>query len=378
MPSEINFYNPRSIVLFVSLLQGVVFAVLLGYRGVTKRVVSDIWLGLLLVVMCSGLITHFIGFANVYDNNQWLTFFPFELVFLHAPLIYLYVIALTDSTRRFRSTHLFLFVPATLNWIYFFVLFLQSERFKSRFEDSLTHAVISNALGAALLVWNAVFLYLAIRHYLRYRDWLDDNYSDTEILTFSWLRNFLYIFSALIVVESVYDVLSVFINFTYVQVFYLKLLAAFVTYYLAIAGYMRSSAVSVAFDPKEGTGEPDESDEQDLQLKSELAALMESEKPYLDPQLTLVSLARKIGTNTSRLSRVINSGFGKNFNDFINEHRIEDLKQKIEAGQDATLLTIAMKSGFNSKATFNRAFKKSTGMTPRQYAEESSASMEVS
>ena len=64
--------------------------------------------------------------------------------------------------------------------------------------------------------------------------------------------------------------------------------------------------------------------------------------------------------------------FQMNFNDFINHYRIEDVKNKLKNGdhQHTTLLGIALESGFNSKATFNRAFKKSTDMTPKDYIEK--------
>ena len=97
---------------------------------------------------------------------------------------------------------------------------------------------------------------------------------------------------------------------------------------------------------------------------------MRKEKPYLDPELTLRDLARILGMNTTHLSQTINKGFGKNFNDFINEYRIEMVKKKLLSGErsNATLLELAFESGFNSKATFNRSFKKFTGKSPREFA----------
>lgn len=76
--------------------------------------------------------------------------------------------------------------------------------------------------------------------------------------------------------------------------------------------------------------------------------------------------------NTSILSKAINQGFGKNFNDFVNEYRISEVKDRLGKSDldRMTLLGIALDSGFNSKATFNRAFKKYTGMTPNQYVKE--------
>lgn len=96
---------------------------------------------------------------------------------------------------------------------------------------------------------------------------------------------------------------------------------------------------------------------------------MENKKPYLEPELTLSELSSQLSTNTSFLSKVINDGTGKNFNDFINAYRVKDVINKLNAGEQKsqTLLGIAYDAGFNSKATFNRAFKKNTGKTPKEY-----------
>ena len=58
-----------------------------------------------------------------------------------------------------------------------------------------------------------------------------------------------------------------------------------------------------------------------------------------------------------------------NFNDFINNYRVEDVKKAFDKGEHkkTTLLGIAFDCGFNSKATFNRAFKKNTGISPKEY-----------
>jgi len=76
-----------------------------------------------------------------------------------------------------------------------------------------------------------------------------------------------------------------------------------------------------------------------------------------------------MGVNATVLSYVINKGFAKNFNDLINEYRIEEVKSKLAAADDSTLLAVAFDAGFNSKATFNRAFKKFTGLSPKEFQE---------
>lgn len=379
MLPEINFYNPRSLILFVCILQGVIFACLLFVRSFRQKKMSDLWLGGLLLVMCSSLITHFIGFANVYDNNQWLTYFPFQIVFAHAPIIYLYVKTLTNEKRGFQNKDLLLFIPAIICWAYFFILFLQTMDFKDWYGDNIQGAYVTPFLDISLFLWNACFLYFSITHYKQYRNWLDENFSDTELIKFNWLRNFLYIFAFLFLLESVFDVVGLFRNISYIQAYYLKLIIALAIYYLAIAGYLRSKTIEIDFSPKKI--ETDETPKNLLETnelesaKTKLLELMQTEKPYLDSQLTLKELSTNLGVNTSVLSHTINKGFDKNFNDFINEYRIAEFKKALEkdSTNDETFLSIAFDCGFNSKATFNRAFKKFNGISPKEFQEQISA-----
>ena len=90
---------------------------------------------------------------------------------------------------------------------------------------------------------------------------------------------------------------------------------------------------------------------------------------YQDPKLTLKKLAARMQLTINDLSQTINVGLNKSFNDFINELRVEEVKRKMSDPTYAHLsqLGIALESGFNSKATFNRAFKKFVGMNPSGY-----------
>ncbi len=97
--------------------------------------------------------------------------------------------------------------------------------------------------------------------------------------------------------------------------------------------------------------------------------LMEREKPYLHPDLNLSELANQAGLTRGQLSEIINSGFQMNFNDFVNSYRVNAFKGMLKEGkhEQLSLLGIAYECGFNSKATFNRVFKKLTNFSPTQY-----------
>ncbi|HAK13125.1 MAG TPA: hypothetical protein DCO78_15265, partial [Chitinophagaceae bacterium] len=112
------------------------------------------------------------------------------------------------------------------------------------------------------------------------------------------------------------------------------------------------------------------SDEID-EWRSKLAALAAEQCLYQDPELSLSQLAKALNTNPSFLSRIINQGFGMNFNDYINQQRVAEVVARLEKGDQAqfTIMSMAYDAGFNSKATFNRAFRKFTGKNPSDYVQ---------
>lgn len=114
------------------------------------------------------------------------------------------------------------------------------------------------------------------------------------------------------------------------------------------------------------------SEESLSQYQEKLLALMEKEKPYLDPNLSLRSLANLLEIPPNHLSQLLNQGFDKNFAEYINLYRVEAFKAKAAdpTQQHLTILALAYESGFNSKTVFNTFFKKATGKTPKVYWKE--------
>ncbi len=367
---ELDFFNPRSLVVFISILQGAIFAALLIARYFKHRKTADVWLAALLILLCASLITPLIGFANVYDRNQWLTFFPFAISYGAGVCIWFYVAGLTNSKHGFSRRDLLLFIPSAVYVAFRLILFAKNLEFKDWFNTNFYRPLVSPFVFVTEFLWNVAFLYFSISHYRKYRVWLDENFSDTEKLKFDWLRNFLYIFTFVFILGAVFDFTNSFLfKLSYIQYFYFELVLAFTTYYLAIAGYLRSKTIELDFSAETEPRRTLLPAKELEKLKIKLQNLMETEKPYLNPQLTLTDLSRQIGVNSAVLSFVVNNGFGKNFNDFINAFRIEAVKEKLATADDAGLLGVAFDCGFNSKATFNRAFKKFTGISPKEFQE---------
>ena len=107
---------------------------------------------------------------------------------------------------------------------------------------------------------------------------------------------------------------------------------------------------------------------------AELEELMEVERVYLDPDLTLQKLAKRLRIHYNHLSRIINERFETSFKNYINRYRIEEAKRRLsDPGEEGrNIQDIMLDAGFYSKSTFNTAFRKFTGTSPSKYRKKNS------
>ncbi len=103
------------------------------------------------------------------------------------------------------------------------------------------------------------------------------------------------------------------------------------------------------------------------ELYEKLTAYMQSEKPYTDNELRLVHLADQLGFSTHLLSKVINKKSGMNFNQFVNDYRLDEAQRLLAENGTYSVKSIYFDVGFNNKATFYNAFKRKFNCTPLQY-----------
>jgi AraC-like DNA-binding protein len=111
------------------------------------------------------------------------------------------------------------------------------------------------------------------------------------------------------------------------------------------------------------------------ELKCRLETIMQSDKTFLQSDLTLPKLAAIVDCSVNHLSQVINAGFGVSFFDYLNQHRIEYAKRQLRDydGPNSAILNVAFAAGFNSNSAFYAAFKKCIGQTPAQYRKAQSS-----
>ncbi|MBC6904067.1 AraC family transcriptional regulator [Saccharophagus sp. K07] len=109
-----------------------------------------------------------------------------------------------------------------------------------------------------------------------------------------------------------------------------------------------------------------------LTLAQRIDRFMLAEKPYLNSRLTLERFAHLLQAPPRQVSLAINRCFEQNYQEYINRFRIEEAKRLLRdpTSQALTILEVGQRSGFNSKATFNRFFKSFVGVTPTAYREQ--------
>ncbi|MFK7904446.1 MAG: helix-turn-helix domain-containing protein, partial [Chitinophagales bacterium] len=140
---------------------------------------------------------------------------------------------------------------------------------------------------------------------------------------------------------------------------------------LAFGSIRQNSIANVEF--KEPKAPPIEAKTEkanvDASLLQKIKERMKVHQDFLNPTLTLKEFAKNLHEPSRNVSMHINQGLEMSFVDFVNQYRVTAVKQQIAEGalENFTLLAIALESGFNSKSTFNRVFKKSTGMSPSEY-----------
>jgi AraC-like DNA-binding protein len=320
-----------------------------------------------------------------YDTFRTTKINYYLLVFALAigPLIYFYVKSVIQPRIQFRKIDWLHFLPVALVVVIQISVFLYDQS-QAGF-DQVQNGVwmegwyipyFSSLHGLLNYIFLILYLAFAIQMYFRYRKNLLKYFSNTYTVELNWLRNFLLVYSFVILFSLIQDFIDMNIMaLHWTQSWWVHFISACAMVYLGIYGYFTKleglEAVVQESDQSETASFnqspiPEKYDPQKLMVLEEKMVL---EKPYLKSDLTLNELARLIGISSEELSILINEGKKMNFNEYINTFRVNTVKEKIKNGEaeNLSLLGIAFDAGFNSKATFNRTFKKLTGKSPSDF-----------
>lgn len=313
----------------------------------------------------------FMGIDLMWDE---LLFFPTNPGLLIGPTVYFFILSLTNTDFRFKKKDLLHLLPFLLFALYRLSIYAQGQLYVQTWMAEVDLPYIAGPVSILTLISNYVYLFFSIRYYYRYKAWVETEFSNPEEINFTWYRNYLFLIASGITMSWVFTALNDFgFDLDYTQNWWEYFFIGIILYILSISAYTRSPVVYLRFQAKEKANHIQEAQgiesEQLTVWKGKIQQLMQAEKIYLNPQLSLSQMASQLEIPAQHLSQVIKEGFGKNFNEFINEFRVGEVKNLIMDPKKShlSLLGIAYESGFNSKATFNRTFKKFTGMTPSAF-----------
>ena len=385
---EFPNFNLYSSPLLILVIQGLVFALLLFGKYKKKKSISYLILAFILLITCYHRTTYTIGFMDWYDTfrNTKINYYLINFGLIVVPLIYFYVKSITVSDFRFKRQHIWHFVPGIVYFLVKVIIFAYDAS-QPGFSETQNGYLVQNfewkyvAPFQSLLsyIQMIVYIVLTLQLYVTYRKNIQQYFSNTYALELNWIRNFLLIYTVLFI----YDIGQTLVDLTitelsWIQKWWLQFLNALAIIYIGIKGYITDTdkLKGLEFNAATTSAFHSVTTKRELPISEELkeskqivSDYFELEKPYLDPDLNLITLSRKLKMSRSQLSEVINEGFGKNFNDFVNSYRVEAVKQMLQDGKQKqlSLLGIAYDCGFSSKATFNRVFKKISHTSPTEF-----------
>jgi AraC-like DNA-binding protein len=322
--------------------------------------------------------------GDFFDNQFSIGLIPLTF----GPFLFLYTKYLLYRRWFFKNRDFLHFVP----FIVFTFLYFSFFREKLSFD---THKLLlTDGYVVARLLYSFAFLgsvsyytFLTLQILQRHRKRLQDRFSFlSESNELNWLYVLTAIFSLTYFVYFALGLYNVVTNQAYFDIAYtsdifLTILAFSVSYF----GIKQPYLFKVVPEEKEDFNESREGNEQKEKYKNSnlseeqkeeyiehIYSFMQTERPFLNAELTVQDLSKQLNISRHHLTEILNNDIGKNFFTFINEYRVEEVKRRLldERFEHLTIVAIAFESGFNSKSTFNSIFKQNTGSTPSQWKAE--------
>jgi len=350
---------------------GLNFALLLGFVKSINRTANR-FLALSLLTMILWMIRILAIDTRLETYLPHWDRLPMQCLLALGPLIYFYVLKITRPGYKFSWKDLLHFSPLLLEQGALVLEINESIRTGIATYATMTFQQLNPVLQ--LLIFISIITYLYRSHNLikNFYRRLQPVLMDRSRLEFRWLRRLLAATALLWLLWIAYAAVSYFVynNQLGIHVYYpFYIFFVVIIIWTAAAAFLRPQAgVQVKPSPAYKPSPPAELKQKGNWLKK----VIEVNLYYKDPELSLSSLAEKLDLSPHELSRIVNQTFKKSFSDLINEYRVAGVVRKMQdpAYDHLTLLGIALESGFNSKTTFNRAFKQVTGKNPVDYKNE--------
>jgi AraC-like DNA-binding protein len=306
----------------------------------------------------------------------WLKF----SVYLAAPLLYLYVKAVIHADYNFHRYDIKHFIPLAAFPLFIMALYASLTP-EERVLGITQYGLLYKTPAFQFHLWTRHLLYIgyglaSLRLLHHYQEELKQRFSNIDKIDVFWLKlligGFLsiwgWVFASYLLTFFNYSAWLGNIIGVSGNIFSFVFVNTLVLYSIAKAGRgQREVKTEVAAEPVETKT----SDAQDASVVAQVNQLMEQKQLYLDPELTLEQLADAVKLSPRKISGAINRHCGQNFFDYINSFRVKAAVNILEQkGMDANMLDVIADSGFNSKSTFYRAFKRAMSMSPTEFCDQ--------
>ncbi|WP_170110207.1 helix-turn-helix domain-containing protein [Flavilitoribacter nigricans] len=355
------------------LLLGIVYSSSKKYNAFANRL-----LGAFLFTLVAEALTIFLPFESI-GGYPLTGYFALPEVKLFFPLLFVHFVlekvGQSGHYRPFLRIHYYLaFAVAGLTAVNLLVFFFTGSPLRT-FTGSRLLTVIFMSQQVYAFGLSIVALLISIRATRHYRERVKNEYSDFTMLEINWLWQFIFIIIPIILLwggELIRIALGgeggesdlVMINWGLLVIF------IYFVSYKAFRHQNLFEGSDAGTTPAPDTAVKSEEENDDYDRWGErLKQNMESEKHYLDHDLTIHELARKLSISPRLISTCINRYFGCNFSEWINNYRVDEALRRLEDPENAHLSIegIGLDSGFKSRSAMYTAFKKKTGRTPGHF-----------
>jgi AraC-like DNA-binding protein len=376
-------FNLWSVVILLGAAQGLFLSAYLLARPENRA--ANKWLAFLLVVISLHLLEYAADLSGITMQYPVLIAITYPLLFCIGPFYLLYCRCLLDRNFKPGFSTLPHFVPALLVLFFMFPFYTTPAAEKVEYISGLTDGDSLSIPAGQLLfmalhvVQTVAYTLLAYRFIRRREKELKEYSSDVHVLAkLEWLNSFNAFFAVYLLLYFVLLIVLTVVDAYQVQIDYIMLLimscSVFAVGYAAINNPAILSSLPGPH-PEQPSQEQKEitprNGDRHPEITEKLLHYMETGKPYLKSDLRISDLADALSVPSYQLSQTINDEFRVNFYDFINKYRVGEAQKLLSDNKhNFTILAIACDVGFNSKATFNRVFKKFTAITPSEFREK--------
>jgi AraC-like DNA-binding protein len=380
--TTIIMYTFSNIFHFLLVTLPLVFALqLLTYKNIKS--ISTKILGILMIVVSFYYLLNanfILEDINLLYLQEYLLFFIFLTV---NPLYFIYAKSLTKENFVVKQRTLLHFIPSFVVLLLSFFVDVSIPKEEQTLNGLNTYSIKTAAIiiyNVQVLVYAIAMIVLLGRHHKNIKSHFSFNNKDVNL---NWFKVFVVIY----IVFSSLDILVYYLKALteYLDVFYYVLSILFFSflgyfgvrqrdiYYVA---KQLPSQLIVSAEIENGEKETVKkkliTEERVEEIMAQIESLMQETKQYRNQELSIYNLSKELEINKTYLSYVINEKKGQNFSSFINQYRINEAKILLldKEMENYTIEGIANTVGFNSKSSFNAAFKKYEGMTPSEYKKQ--------